>query len=65
MAQLLVDTAQTLQFQLGITEADVLAQVWQGLLQPDSVVAADEAQWVVRRLAELCAWPAHALPDNG
>lgn len=57
MASLLVDKARDMQFQLGITEADVLTRVWQGLVQPESVVAPDEARWVVRRLAELCAWP--------
>ena len=56
MANLLVETAQNLLFQLGITEADVLERVWQGLNQPDSVVQPDEAQWVVHRLAELCGW---------
>ncbi len=61
MANMLVDTAQTMQFQLGITEADVLQRVWQGLTQPESVVAPDEAQWVVHRLAELCGWPRLAL----
>lgn len=67
MAHMLVDTAQTMQFQLGITEADVLQRVRQGLAQPDSVVAPDEAQWVVCRLAELCAWPipASAAPLGG
>jgi hypothetical protein len=57
MAQMLVDTAQTLQFQLGVTETDVLVRVWQGLAQPDSVVNPGEARWVVHRLAELCGWP--------
>ncbi len=61
MANLLVDTAQTMQFQLGITETDVLERVWQGLTLPDSVVAPDEAQWVLRRLGELCAWPPLAV----
>jgi hypothetical protein len=56
MAQMLVDTAQTLQFQLGITEADVLARIWLGLTPPDPVVTGDEARWVVHRLAELCGW---------
>ena len=61
MANMLVDTAQTMQFQLGITETDVLEKVWQGLAQPGSVVQPDEAQWVVHRLAELCGWPRLAL----
>jgi len=57
MANMLVDTAQNMQFQLGITEADVLDRVWQGLAQPESVVQPEEARWVVRRLSELCGWP--------
>lgn len=65
MANLLVDTAQTMQFQLGITEADVLERVWQGLTLPDAVVAPDEAQWVVSRLAELCAWPPLVFESGG
>lgn len=62
MANMLVDTAHNLQFQLGITEADVLQRVWQGLAQPGSVLQPDEAGWVVCRLAELCGWP---LPAAG
>jgi len=65
MAQMLVDTAQNMQFQLGITESDVLQRVWLGLAQTDSVLARNEAQWVVTRLAELCQWPPHvpSAPD--
>ena len=65
MANMLVDTAHTMQFQLGIAEADVLQRVWQGLTQTGSVVAPDEAQWVVHRLAELCGWPLLELDVDG
>jgi hypothetical protein len=44
-------------FELGVTEEDVLARMGQGLLVPGSVVTADEAGWVVCRLAELLDWP--------
>lgn len=57
MANMLVDTAQTMQFQLGVTEDDVLQRVWKGLVHADSMVSVDEAGWVVRRLAELSCWP--------
>lgn len=56
MANLLTETAQTMQFSLGITETDVLAKVLQGLQLPDSGFSGDEAQWVLRRLAELLNW---------
>ena len=53
MAQILVDTARTLEFSLGITQADVLQRVAQGLQGEDAVVTEAEAGWVVTRLAEL------------
>jgi hypothetical protein len=42
---------------LGITESDVLQRVYQGLAVEGGVFNALEAQWVVRRLAELSQWP--------
>ena len=56
MAQLLTQTASTLQLSLGITEADVLQRVGQGLRVPDSAFTQEEAAWVLRRLAELLDW---------
>jgi hypothetical protein len=53
MAQMLIDTARTMEFSLGITEADVLQRVGQGLRGEGAVVSPDEATWVVTRLAEL------------
>jgi hypothetical protein len=47
LAQALTEQARLTQFQLGITEQYVLEK----MLQPN------EAQWVVRRLAELLDWP--------
>jgi hypothetical protein len=44
------------QWQHGATEQDVLERVLAGLRQPDSGVDEAEAQWIVRRLAELLAW---------
>jgi hypothetical protein len=57
MAQMLCDTASTQLFSLGITEQDVLQRMHQGLSAEGSVVQADEARWVVTRLAELLGWP--------
>ena len=59
--QMLVDHAQTKLFELGVTEQDVLERVHRGLCAPGSVVSADEARWVIRRLAELLGWPALQL----
>lgn len=53
MAQMLVDTARTLEFSLGITQDDVLQRVAQGLQGDGAVVSEAEAGWVITRLAEL------------
>jgi len=58
MANLLTDTAQTMQFSLGVTEQDVLMQCLRGLQAQASVVSLPESVWVVQRLAELLNWPA-------
>ena len=57
LAQALTEQARITQFQLGITEQDVLEKMLQALTQEGSPVPANEAQWVVRRLAELLDWP--------
>lgn len=57
MAQMLTETASTMLVTLGITERDVLARCRLGLLAEPAVVSADEAGWVVSRLAELMNWP--------
>ena len=57
LAQALTEQARLTQFQLGITEQDVLEKMLQALAQEGSPVPANEAQWVVRRLAELLDWP--------
>lgn len=53
LAQMLVETAQTQRWSLGITTDDVLGRIARGL--PDSGLALDEAEsgWVMTRLAEL------------
>ncbi len=57
LAQALTEQARLTQFQLGITEQDVLEKMLQALLQEGSPVLPPQAQWVVRRLAELLDWP--------
>ncbi|MFZ2649086.1 MAG: ATPase with chaperone activity [Burkholderiaceae bacterium] len=58
MAQMLVGAAKDTLFELGVAEEDVLTRMHRGLLVDGSVVAPDEAGWVIRRLAELLDWPA-------
>lgn len=57
LAQALTEQARLTQFQRGITELDVLEKMLQALLQEGSPVSPPQAQWVVRRLAELLDWP--------
>jgi len=61
MASLLTQTAQEMLHGLGIAEADVLKRCYQGLAVDDGVFNAVEAEWVVRRLAELSQWPQPAV----
>ncbi len=65
MAQMLVDAAKTTLFDLGVAESDVLERFYRGLLVESSVVAPDEAGWVIRRLAELLDWPALTIGEVG
>lgn len=53
LAQMLLETAQTQRWQLGVTTADVLERIARGL--PDSGLDLNEAEcgWVMTRLAEL------------
>ena len=46
---------------LGISEVEVLQRCHAGLLSASSGVNAAEAEWVVRRLAELAGWTCPAL----
>ena len=56
LATMLVERAQTLQWQLGITEADVLGKLHAGLMGEDAPVPPNEGEWIIRRLAELLEW---------
>lgn len=56
LAQMLVERAQQLQWQLGITEADVLERLHAGLRGEDAPVPPQEGEWIILRLAELLDW---------
>jgi hypothetical protein len=58
LANMLTETASTQLWQLGVAESDVLERVGQGLLGGQAGVNEAEAQWVLRRLAELLGWDA-------
>jgi Fe2+ transport system protein FeoA len=62
LAQMLTETAQARLFELGIAEQDVLERMHRGLLADAALVSADEARWVIRRLAELLGWEPPATP---
>ena len=56
LATQLFEYARAQHHDLGIREHDVLERVLLGLQAPDSGMTAEEARWVVRRLAELEGW---------
>lgn len=56
MATVLTEHAQTLAFKENFTEAEVLARCHEGLVAAPSDFSEKEADWVVRRLAELLDW---------
>jgi hypothetical protein len=53
---MLVERAQTLQWQLSITEADVLERLKAGLVGEGAPVPPNEGEWIIKRLAELLEW---------
>ena len=61
LASMLTEHATTKLWELGITEADVLQRIHQGLLAGQAGVSQPEADWVIRRLAELLNWDAPPL----
>ena len=56
MAGMLTEHAKNMSFRLDLTEADILLRCLQGLRVDAAAVTGDEAQWVIRRLAELLDW---------
>lgn len=63
LATHLVEYARAQHFDLGIGERDVPERCLLGLQAESSGLNAAEADWVIRRLAELSDWP--ALPAEG
>lgn len=57
MAQLLVERSQATHHDQGASQDLVLARTHAGLADPASGFSADEAGWIVTRLAELLRWP--------
>lgn len=64
LATALSEHARTLHASQGVAEDEVLARIRRGLLEPAAGLTAAEAEWVVRRLAELLEWQA-AYPGAG
>ena len=56
LANMFTEHASAKLFELGVEESDVLERIHRGLLAGDATVTELEAQWVVRRLAELLGW---------
>lgn len=65
MANLLTEQASNKLWELGITEADVLERIHQGLGDEEIGLSAREAQWVICRLAEILGWQEVYLPSRG
>jgi len=67
MACTLTEHAQTILFSHNLTEEEVLMRCHKGLVADGSAFAEREADWVVRRLAELLSWPplgSVSVPDG-
>jgi hypothetical protein len=56
LANMLVEQAKAVLFDLGVAEEDVLERIHAGLCSADAGVNAAQAWWVTRRLAELLGW---------
>ena len=62
LANQLFELARAHHFDQGVAEDVVLRRMHDGLQDPSSGLAASEAGWVIRRLAELLAWDCPDLP---
>jgi hypothetical protein len=62
LATMLTEHASAKLFELGVGEGDVLERIHRGLLASDAAVTPVEAEWVIRRLAELLGWEPLAPP---
>jgi hypothetical protein len=64
LANLLIEHCRTVHFRDGVDEAGVLERCLQGLLATPATVEPREAEWVVRRTAELLGWPVDLPPPD-
>ncbi|MDL9999106.1 hypothetical protein QTI24_10875 [Variovorax sp. J22P240] len=64
LANHLVQHAQILHHVEVPSEDEILRRILAGLASPDAGVSAAEAQWIVRRLAELLGWACPPLDDE-
>lgn len=65
LANLLTEPAADKLWQLGVTQSDVLERMHRGLISDQATVTPAEAQWVIRRLAELLNWEAPSFDADG
>jgi hypothetical protein len=65
LANLLTEQATNKLWELGITEADVLERIHQGLADVGIGLSEAESQWVIARLAEILGWQESVLPSHG
>ncbi len=61
MACVLTEPAQTLALKENLAESEVLARCHQALLDRAADFSANEARWVIYRLAELLGWESPTL----
>jgi len=64
LASQVAEFCKTLQFSHDLSEQDALRRCHQGLVAPEAMVSADEALWVIRRVAELLTWDRPAWLDG-
>jgi hypothetical protein len=65
LANLLTEQASNKLWELGITEADVLERIHQGIANAGIGLSVAEAQWVISRLAEILGWQEMYPPSQG
>jgi hypothetical protein len=63
LASHLVEHAKDMHHGMGVSEDEVLVRCHRGLADGASGIAAPEAEWVVRRLAELLDWNCPEFPE--
>jgi len=62
MAQLLVDQCQLIHHRDGVDEDQILTRCFAGLVAEPTSLAPPQAQWIVRRSAELLQWHWESRP---